>query len=204
MLESTVKGIIMKKDLKPSKAKKLSPVRLAQVKAQKKLFLATQRGYLNVSTACSHCGLSPSTIANWRKKDTLFDKAVVEAINEAGDKLEEEARHRAFDGWEEPVIHAGQMQYKRDPITGGLALDENFDPIIITVLKKSDRLLEVMLQAKKPEYKRGGSFSIGTGGAGGTGEAIPKKITVEFIDSDGNGKPKSIAETQPEETSKSE
>lgn len=171
----------------------------------KKRFLAVQRHCLSINAACEKSGIPAITVWEWRKKDEPFAQAVLDALAEAADSLEEEARRRAVEGWQEPVIHQGQLQFRHDPLTGKLELDDNFEPIPLTVTKKSDRLLEVMLSAKKNDYKRKG-FTFSTGSGEG-GQSVPSKITVEFIGSDGDGRPKNATEThhgapvEPESTS---
>jgi len=155
---------------------------------RKKAFLAALAKSGNIGVACRESRVPRPTQNDWREKDPEFQAKFLEALNAAADGLEEEARIRAAVGWEEPVIHMGQVQYVRNPQTGELVLNDDFEPIILTIKKKSDRLLEVMLKAKRPEYRNSG-MSLNLGGTGGEGQPVPKSITVTFVDSDGNGKP---------------
>jgi len=139
-------------------------------------------------------------VQHWKNTDPKFAEAYKAAEITAIDRLEDEARKRAIEGWQEPVLYQGQLQFRHDPFTGELLLDENFEPIPLTVNKKSDRLLEVMLAGKKPEYKKSGaSVGIFPGGSDGT---VPKSVTVNFVDSDGDGHvaPKPEKKDEPQKT----
>lgn len=123
---------------------------------------ARRRAFLNalaiagvVTSACEATGINRKTAYHWRDVDPAFAEEWDEALATATDRLEAEAHRRAVLGNEEPVFHRGQLVLKRDPDTGEVLKDSNGDPIPMTVSKRSDRLLEIMLAAKKPhEYGR--------------------------------------------------
>lgn len=73
------------------------------------------------------------TAYHWRE-DAAYRAQWDEALQDACDLLEREARRRAVDGWPEPVWHKGEM--------------------CGTVQKYSDRMLELLLQAHRPERFR--------------------------------------------------
>ncbi len=108
------------------------------VAAIKRAFLEDFRLYGGVTRACEVAGVSRVTYQKWREHDERFDQDCNRAIVEAVDRLEEEARRRAFDG----VVREKGIYYK------GTAIGKE----IIT--EYSDTLLLALLKAHKPEkYK---------------------------------------------------
>lgn len=97
-------------------------------------FLEAFRKSGNVTGACRAAGVARSTVYEAREKDEAFAARWREAEDEAADLLEEEARRRAVDGWEEPVFYKGEQ--------------------VSAVRRWDSRLLEVLLRAHKPEKYR--------------------------------------------------
>lgn len=83
-----------------------------------------------------------------------FHEAWDAALEIGNDYLEQEAQRRAVEGYEEPVVHKGIQAFVRDPTTGELELDAHGRPIPLTIRRYSDRLLEVLLKARRPEKFR--------------------------------------------------
>jgi hypothetical protein len=83
-----------------------------------------------------------------------FHEAWEAALQIGNDYLEQEAQRRAVEGYEEPVVHKGIQAFVRDAETGELELDANGRPIPLTIRRYSDRLLEVLLKARRPEKFR--------------------------------------------------
>ncbi len=127
----------------------------ASMEARRRAFLDSLAISGVVTSACEATGIARKTAYHWRDSDPAFAEEWDEALAIATDRLEAEAHRRAVLGNEEPVFHRGQLVLKRDPETGEVLRDSNGDPIPVTVSKRSDRLLEIMLAAKKPhEYGR--------------------------------------------------
>lgn len=61
----------------------------------------------NVLRSCQQIKVSRSTIGEWRKQP-VFEAIYLQAIDDAADLLEEEARRRAVDGVDEPVYYQGK------------------------------------------------------------------------------------------------
>lgn len=101
--------------------------------AKRRAFLAALRATGNVRSACEAAQIGRRTAYNWRE-DASFKADWDEAVTDACDLLEREARRRAVDGWPEPVWHKGEM--------------------CGTVQKFSDRMLELLLMAHRPERFR--------------------------------------------------
>jgi hypothetical protein len=104
----------------------------------------------NVSAAARHAGLGRSTLYAWRKQDQDFADAWNDAVIEAIDALEQEARRRAVEGVEQPLLYGGKFVRHED---GSIA----------TIRQYSDRLLEFLLKALRPDW-----FKAGGAGRGGT------------------------------------
>ena len=92
----------------------------------------------NVSAAARIAAVSRSGAYALRLADEAFAAAWAEAQAQAADALEMEARRRAVEGVEQPVLYAGK------PVC-----DEDGDPV--TVRHYSDRLLELLLKARRPD-----------------------------------------------------
>lgn len=101
--------------------------------------------------------------------------------------METEAKRRAVHGVEEPVIYQGRLQYEplRDKY-GREVKDANGNVVYtnkpLTVRKPSDVLLMFLLKSKRPQiYRENTSVELAAQGGG------PLNITVEYVESDGNG-----------------
>lgn len=103
-------------------------VRTAKVR---ETFLSTLAHACNVSEACRVAGIGRMTAYKWRDDDPVFAEAWQAAVDEAVDKLEREAWRRGVEGVEKPVTYQGE--------------------ITTTYLEYSDRMLEILLKAHRPE-----------------------------------------------------
>lgn len=97
----------------------------------KKDFLAALRNTANVKLSCTAVGIERSTAYRARDKDPSFAAGWEEALSEAADALEAEARRRALAGVEQPVFYKGRR--------------------VGTVVRRSDVLLGFLLRGAKPE-----------------------------------------------------
>jgi hypothetical protein len=133
------------------------------------LFLAALQRMPVIQYALDQVGISRSTAHRARNTDKLFAEAW-EAAMEAGiDSAEQEAVRRGRDGYEEPVIDRGKLVYRQerytveriDPDTGDtfpeerwrLVLDDNGQPVPLTVRKFSDAMLGQVLKARRAAYR---------------------------------------------------
>lgn len=98
------------------------------------LFIAELARSGNVAAAARMAKLARGTVYSLRQGDPEFRRRWDEALEEAVDLLEAEARARAVDGVDQPHFHQGR-------ITG-------------TVRKYSDALLMFLLKAHRPEKYR--------------------------------------------------
>lgn len=97
-------------------------------------FLALLSEYGNVSRAAQECELSRPYLYKVKSEDASFATEWEEAARVGAARLEDEARRRAVEGWEEPVWHKGEM--------------------CGTVRKFSDTLLICLLKAHHPDKYR--------------------------------------------------
>ncbi len=92
----------------------------------------------NLTTAAAAAGIHRTLVWKWQEADDEFCAALNEAREQAYDRLEQEALRRAVEG----------TQRKRPIIVGREVVDYE----IIT--EYSDRLLEMLLKAARPEKYR--------------------------------------------------
>lgn len=97
-------------------------------------FLAVLRETCNVSEAARAIGVSRRAVYDWREAHADFRADWEDAEQEAADKLEREAWRRAVEGTDKPVTFHGA--------------------ITATYKEYSDRMLELLLKAHKPEKYR--------------------------------------------------
>lgn len=116
-----------------------------------------------VARACRVVGVSYGTVYALRRSDGDFAAAWDDALEESYDTLEAEARRRAVDGWEEPIVHQGQftpvwergedgqvlLNEQGNPIQ---ALNDDGTPRIVTVRKHSDQLLQFLLKGYRKKF----------------------------------------------------
>jgi hypothetical protein len=85
----------------------------------------------SITDAAKAVGRSRRTLHEWRDRDPKFAEAWADAIESGTDQLETEARRRAVEGVDEPMVSAGKL--------------------VCTVRKYSDTLLLALLRAHRPE-----------------------------------------------------
>ena len=105
-------------------------------------FLTELRRTGNVTLSARVVGTTRFTVYGWRDRDAAFAAAWDEAVEEAADLLEAEARRRAHDGVEEPVFYQGD--------------------VVGHVKKYSDVLLMFLLKGIRPEKYRENLAVTGT------------------------------------------
>ena len=118
----------------------------------------------HLKTSCNYAesarvvGVAYNAVMARKRNDADFEAACDEAMEEAYDALEAEARRRAFTGVEEPVVYQGQMTpvWERDA-SGAVVTDlETGHPVqardssgrlrYLTVRKYSDSLAQFLLK----------------------------------------------------------
>ena len=114
------------------------------VKGRKRVFLTALAQHGIVTRAATAAGLSRAAIYQQRARYESFAEDWQNALDTAADTLEAEARRRGVEGWDEPVWHQG--------VQCG------------AVRKYSDRLLERLLAAKRPEFRNQPVVQVTQGG----------------------------------------
>jgi hypothetical protein len=137
-------------------------------------FLAALRDMPVVQHACDAVGIQRSTAYRARQANEEFAKAWDDAMEAGVDRAEREAFRRGVVGFEEPVVHQGNLTpiYERDEL--GLvvmverrrmvagtevvdhvpkqAKDAEGRPMWLTVRKHSDAMLGLVLKARRKAY----------------------------------------------------
>ena len=103
-------------------------------------FIAALRQCGNVLDACTTSGVVRRTAYKWRTDDEVFAAAWEEALDEAADRMEQEAFRRAVEGTEKPVFGS---------LGRGMGSGE-----VGRVREYSDTLLIFLLKAARPEKFR--------------------------------------------------
>jgi hypothetical protein len=111
--------------------------RLRLNSARRQAFLRALAETGNVSAAVEIAGTSRSRVYELRKSDPSFALAWEEAEETAADALEAEARRRAIEGTQEPLVSAGRI-----------VRDDDGQPIAIR--RYSDNLLLALIKAHRP------------------------------------------------------
>lgn len=136
-----------------------------------------------IGPAAKIAGVHRRTILDWQNADKKFAKACDDAYEEAIDSAELKVRERGVDGWEKPIIYKGEPMFRRDPVTGDVLLDGNFDPIPLTESIRNDDLLKFYMEANRQKYNKKTKLEH----SGPNGGDIPTGLKIRFVDSDGDG-----------------
>jgi len=123
-------------------------------------FLQALRDYPVVQHACDAVGILRCTAYRTRAADKAFAEAWEDAMECGTDRAEKEAFRRGVHGFEEPVIHKGEMTYQsrrlvddEGNVTWEPVLDTHGQPVPLTVRKHSDVLLALVLKARRQSYR---------------------------------------------------
>ena len=137
---------------------------------KKRAFLSAFAKLGTVGRAAKLARIDRHTHANWLKEEgeqgDLYRQAFADAMDEAGDIMEAEARRRAVDGVEKPVFGSlGQGQGSGE---------------IGRVQEYSDTLLIFLLKGARPEKFRD-RYGVEIGGPGGQPIAVEHSGTVQQV-----------------------
>jgi hypothetical protein len=128
-------------------------IRKAEIPEARERFLEHLPRGIPVLTAALLAGFGRDAAYTWREADADFAAAWAAAYAEGSDAIEEEARRRAMDGWDEPVFQGGEQ--------------------VGVVRRYSDRLLERLLKGRKPELY-GEQVAI-------TNQSEPLDMTIRYV-----------------------
>lgn len=136
---------------------------------QRARFIAHLASTANVTAAAALIGVSRTAVYEWRAANADFAALWDEAVEMATDALEAEARRRALEGVQEPIV-----------VMGRIAKDD--DGNTLYVRKYSDTLMQLLLRAHRPEKYRERTETKHVGPDGGAVqlEAIRERISSRF------------------------
>jgi hypothetical protein len=126
----------------------------------KPVYLAALREVPVIAHACKAVGIDRTTAWRLRESDEEFAKAEQEAMEDGVDRAEAEAFRRGAVGFEEPVLDKGRLSYRYERYEvedadgkkqeqWRMVLDDNGQPIPLTVRKHSDALLALVLKGRR-------------------------------------------------------
>lgn len=136
-------------------------------RAQQKAFLEQYKSVGIITAAARLVGIDRQRHYEWLDQPTKYPtyQALFESAHEeACDRLETEALRRAVQGWDEPVFGKGPGQHAGTVVVGA-------------VRKYSDRMLELLLKARRPEKFKERFEHTGKGGG-----PIESKVTFYIPD----------------------
>jgi hypothetical protein len=110
----------------------------------------------NIAAACRWTGIGRRTFYDRRDADRDFAKAASDALEEATDLLELEARRRAHDGVDKPVVYQGRLCGTWVDSKGEQVAEASPGAMLVplTVKEYSDTLLIFLLKAHRPSVYR--------------------------------------------------
>jgi hypothetical protein len=118
-------------------------------------FLKSLKNTGNITTSARAAGITRENVYKRMKRHPVFRKAVDAAIEESSDLILQEARRRAIDGVNEPVIYQGELMGSWiDPETRKQVEPGTVGAVFfpLTVKKYSDHLLSQLLKARVPGF----------------------------------------------------
>ena len=133
-----------------------------QSRRHKKPFLDAFRSCGNISHACRLTGVGRQTVTDWRKADSAFAAAYLEAELEAADLLETEARRRAVEGTTR-VKFGPKGEPLIDPETGKYYAEREY----------SDTLLIFLMKGANPQ-----KYPWGNGNGAGPSVVVPVQVNI--------------------------
>lgn len=152
--------------------------------AQQSYLRLVEEGAPSVTYAAKRSGVRPTDVWGWRKTVDGFAAHEKRLWDVARDVIRDEVRRRALYGNQRVVLVNGQPLPMRNPTTGEIMLDEDFNPMWVTVTEVSDRMLELDARVTGLLKEEGGvKVSVEDGAEG----QAPGKVTIEIVRSDGNG-----------------
>ena len=121
------------------------------------LFLTVLARTANIKAACLAAGKARSTVYERRDSEPAFASAMADALEDATEDLELEARRRAHEGLRRVKFHAGEPimvpTYGPD---GQPLMSEDGEPVLVPYVEHeySDTLMMFLLKAHRPERYR--------------------------------------------------
>lgn len=145
---------------------------------RQKLFLQAfaKRGIIREGLEAA--GIDRAILRSW-EEDEEFIQRMADAREDAVDNAEGELVRRAVEGTVNILFHQGVPIWRRDPTTGEILLDDDFNPIPYCEREYSDSLLALYMKANRRKY--GDKSSVEVSGPGGA----PLNIVTTYVLPDG-------------------
>lgn len=132
--------------------------RPAPLKEWKSIVLAQMALGEMVTDAAKSALVTRAAVYKAREEDDAFAEAFKDAEEQGTDLLEKEGRHRAMVGTDDPVIHRGELCWVWIDAQGNLLPPTKKGRpkgakrrIPLTIKKKSDGILMMMLRGRRPQ-----------------------------------------------------
>jgi hypothetical protein len=119
----------------------------AERQAAQESFLRALGNTANVRAACLQAGIHVTTVYYWQEHDVEFGIRFRQANDDANWLLFGEAWRRAVQGDEEPVVSGGKVVLKSDGTP-------------LTIRRKSDPLLALLLKARIPIFRNASASAL--------------------------------------------
>ncbi len=149
--------------------KKMQRSRIKFDDDQKERYLTALRATGLKGSAAQAAGVSKQCVMNHRENDPEFVEAADEALEAYRDIVAAEVKRRGVDGWLEPVFHRGQRVME-------VVLGDDGKPILdregnmllkpSSILKFSDRLVELEAKRVDPSYRDKATIDLSGGVSG--------------------------------------
>ena len=139
--------------------------RLKLTRARQEHFLKALAQTGNVTKAVEIAGTSRSRVYELRRTDSAFAAAWDEAEETAADAIEAEARRRAIEGVQEPLVSAGRI-----------VRDDDGQPI--SIRRYSDNLLLALLKHRLQRREKSVRFQLPTLQSGAEATRAMAAITI--------------------------
>ena len=159
--------------------------------AKRRAFLTAYTELGNITAAARAAGVARQKHYEWLESDPEYAKKFADAHEQAVELLEAEARERAVNGIQEPVIYQGELTFLPKFNRNGEMVMKNGKPVLsdipLTIRKPSDTLLIFLLKGAKPDKYRDNA-KIEHSGPGGAPIPVALKtslanLTDEQLDS---------------------
>jgi hypothetical protein len=109
-------------------------------------------------TAAAHSiGWSLTILRKEKQASKPFRTRIKMAMQEAADRLVMELSDRAYKGESLPAINQGVPVYRREPSTGEIMLDDDFEPIVLVYRKHDKAYLFKLMDVLMPHMRQGGT-----------------------------------------------
>jgi len=144
----------------PTPANKKRPAAATEsdslTRAKQAAFLAAYEQVGNVTHAARLANVHRATHYGWLEEDPKYPKLFEDAQAVACDNVRQHVRQIALEGWYEPVVYQGKIQFVEElDAKGKVKRGKDGKPIAhpVVIRRRSDRILELLAKAVCPEFR---------------------------------------------------